>query len=48
MNAPSRAGGQADDVVPIDHDQNGLTDFLVLNGKGAGKGPLQLISFYRR
>ena len=45
--APSRAGGTADDVYPIDHDQNGLTDFLVLNGRGAAKGPLQLISFFR-
>jgi hypothetical protein len=45
--APSRAGGVADDVYPIDHDQNGLTDFLVLNGRGSAKGPLQLISFYR-
>jgi hypothetical protein len=45
--APSRAGGVADDVYPIDHDQNGLTDFLVLNGRGAAKGPLQLISFFR-
>jgi hypothetical protein len=45
--APSRAGGTADDVYPIDHDQNGLTDFLVLNGRGSARGPLQLISFYR-
>ena len=44
--APSRSGGKADDVLPIDHDDNGLTDFLVLNG-GAAKGPVQLISFYR-
>ena len=46
--APSRSGGRADDVYAIDHDQNGLTDFLVLNGRGSVKGPLQLISFYRR
>ncbi len=45
--APSRAGGTADDVYAIDHDQNGLTDFLVLNGRGSAKGPLQLIAFYR-
>ena len=44
--APSRRGGKADDVVPIDHDGNGLTDFLALNG-GAAKGPVQLISFFR-
>jgi len=47
VSAPSRSGGTADDVYPIDHDKNGLTDFLVLNGRGSGKGPLQLISFYR-
>ena len=23
-------------------------DFLVLNGRGGGKGPVQLISFYRK
>lgn len=45
--APSRAGGVADDVHAIDHDQNGLTDFLVLNGRGTARGPVQLISFYR-
>jgi hypothetical protein len=44
--APSRRGGKADDVVPIDHDANGLTDFLALNG-GSSRGPVQLISFYR-
>jgi hypothetical protein len=47
VSAPSRSGGTADDVYPIDHDKNGLTDFLVLNGRGSGEGPLQLISFYR-
>lgn len=46
VQAPSRFGGRADDVVAIDHDQNGLTDFLALNG-GAGAGPLQLFAFYR-
>jgi|GEM_PF-1755190 len=47
VEAPSRMGGTADDVFPIDHDQNGLTDFLVLNGRGSA-GPVQLIAFYRR
>ena len=36
-----------DDAYAIDHDGNGLDDFLVLNGRGSGKGPLQLIAFYR-
>jgi hypothetical protein len=47
VSVPSRHGGRADDVLPIDHDQNGLMDFLVLNGAGPGKGPIQLIAFYR-
>ena len=47
VEAPSRSGGQADDVLPIDHDQNGLTDFLVLNGRGSNRGPVQLIAFFR-
>ncbi len=46
--APSRPGGKADAVVAIDHDQNRLTDFLVMNGRGTARGPLQLIAFYRK
>jgi hypothetical protein len=36
-------------VYPIDHDGNGLTDFLVLNGGygSRGAGAVQLMSFYR-
>jgi hypothetical protein len=44
--APSRSGGRADDVLPIDHDQNGMTDFLVLNGRSPDAGPIELISFF--
>jgi hypothetical protein len=29
---PQTRIGSADDVVSIDHDRNGLADFLVLNG----------------
>ncbi|CAN5749500.1 hypothetical protein BH23CHL8_BH23CHL8_27210 [soil metagenome] len=43
LAAPSRHGGQADDVMSIDHDGDGRTEFLVLNGIGAQPGPLQLI-----
>jgi hypothetical protein len=43
---PQVEGGRADSAIPIDHDRNGLTDFLVLNGKG-GRGPVQLIAFFR-
>jgi hypothetical protein len=43
---PQARGGYADSAIPIDHDRNGLTDFLVLNGKG-GPGRVQLIAFFR-
>jgi hypothetical protein len=42
---PSTSKGAAESVWPIDHDGNGLTDFLVLNGKGV-QGPVQLIAFF--
>lgn len=43
---PSTEQGKAESVWPIDHDANGLTDFLVLNGGGQAKGPVQLTSFF--
>ena len=43
---PSTDQGKAEAVVPIDHDGNGLTDFLALNGNGTAEGPLQLNAFY--
>jgi hypothetical protein len=43
LAAPSRGGGQADDVVPIDHNQDGRIEFLTLNGRGIGGGPVQLM-----
>ena len=30
---PSTSQGTPDSVAPIDYDENGLTDFLVLNGE---------------
>ena len=44
---PQVSGGSGDDAYAIDHDDNGLDDFLVLNGHNL-KGPTQLIAFYRR
>ena len=44
---PSTRSGSADDVVTIDHDRNGLDDFLVLNGRSFA-GPVQLIAAFRR
>jgi FG-GAP-like repeat len=44
---PAIATGRAESVTAIDHDRNGLTDFLVLNGSGSAyAGPIQLIAFY--
>ena len=43
---PSVVTGKADSVWPLDHDGNGLTDFLALNGKVGTGGPVQLIAFY--
>jgi hypothetical protein len=42
---PSTSEGGAESVWPIDYDQNGLTDFLVLNG-ARGEAPAQLIAFF--
>jgi hypothetical protein len=42
---PSTSKGGAESVWPIDYDQNGLTDFLVLNG-ARGEAPVQLIAFF--
>jgi hypothetical protein len=44
---PTVATGWAESVTAFDHDNNELTDFLVLNGAGSTHaGPLQLIAFY--
>jgi hypothetical protein len=42
---PQATTGDGDDVYALDHDRNGLDDFLVLNGAG-GAGPLQLLASY--
>ncbi len=44
---PQATGGAGDDAYAIDHDGNGLDDFLVLNGHNK-RGPVQLIAFYPR
>jgi hypothetical protein len=47
LSIPQARSGTADDVIVLDHDRNGLDDFLVLNGNGF-VGPVQLIAAYRR
>jgi len=46
LSVPETTLGAGDDVVPIDYDGNGLTDFLVLNGWHSHPGPIQLIAFF--
>jgi hypothetical protein len=47
ISIPQVSGGVGEDAVAIDHDGNGLDDFLVLNGFN-DRGPVQLIGFYER
>ncbi|MEX1295861.1 MAG: VCBS repeat-containing protein [Candidatus Limnocylindrales bacterium] len=47
MVIPQVSDGAGDDAFAVDHDGNGLEDFLVLNGHNA-RGSTQLIAFYRR
>ena len=47
MIIPQVTTGAGEDAYAIDHDGNGLVDFLVLNGHNL-RGPTQLIAFYRR
>jgi hypothetical protein len=44
---PQVFDGGGDDAYAIDHDRNGLDDFVVLNGHNE-RGPTQLIAFYPR
>jgi hypothetical protein len=47
VTIPQASGGEGDDAYAIDHDGNGLDDFVVLNGHNR-RGPTQLIAFYPR
>ena len=48
IKMPTRSGGSNDQVLAIDHDGNGMTDFLVLDGRSYAPGPIHLIAFYPR
>jgi hypothetical protein len=37
--------GAGESVVALDHDRNGHTDFLVLNGRSSRHGPIELLAF---
>jgi hypothetical protein len=45
MDIPQTDEGGGEAAYPIDHDGNGLSDFLVLNG-AREPGPVQLIAFF--
>lgn len=42
---PQTLEGKADAVVSIDHDGNGRSAFIVMNGKNKARGPIRLIAF---
>jgi hypothetical protein len=45
VRIPQTSRGSADDVIALDYDRNGLTDFVVLNGRGKA-GPVQLLAAF--
>ncbi|CAN5746430.1 hypothetical protein BH23CHL8_BH23CHL8_06600 [soil metagenome] len=47
VRIPQAGSGRGDDAIALDHDRNGLTDFLVLNGWNT-PGPVQLLASFRR
>jgi hypothetical protein len=44
LSVPESGVGQGDHAYPIDYNRDGLTDFLVLNGRDTNPGPIQLLS----
>ena len=38
VKIPTTSKGSADDVIALDYDRNGLTDFVVVNGENAAGG----------
>ena len=45
MTIPQREAGSPEDVLAIDYDSNGRTDFLILNGRYFA-GPIRLTAFF--
>ena len=45
VKIPQTDQGNADDVFALDYDDNGLSDFVVLNGR-KGRGPVQLLAAF--
>jgi hypothetical protein len=47
VKIPQTTKGSADDVIALDYDRNGHTDFVVLNGRRKS-GPIQLLAAFPR
>jgi hypothetical protein len=45
IDIPQTSEGRADSVSAIDYDDNGLSDFIVLNGHSNVRGPVRLVAF---
>jgi hypothetical protein len=45
IKIPQTRRGKGDHVEPIDHDRNGRTDFIVMNGFHKAQGPIRLLAF---
>jgi hypothetical protein len=48
MSIPQTHRGLGEAVTAIDYDRNGLTDFIVQNGRHDNRGPIRLIAFRAR
>ncbi len=46
VQIPQASSGSTDEVLTLDYDQNGLADFVTLNGRYS-PGPVKLIAFFR-
>jgi len=44
LAVPEVKGGSEDDVIALDYDGDGRSDFLALNGRNSVRGPVQLIT----
>ncbi len=44
VEVPEVKGGSEDEVIALDYDADGRTDFLALNGRNSERGPVQLIT----
>jgi hypothetical protein len=44
LSIPQATSGDGQSVAALDYNNNGATDFIVLNGRARARGPIQLIS----